>query len=93
MDGTGADSSLYGGATGGYCPSDCSSVFYLYVIVMAFAKLLSSTGRVSNIIIGFRCVDPVDKSFAIGLGTMFISLFAFIPSPIVYGAIIGESAI
>ena len=38
-----------------------------------------------------RCVDEEDKSFAIGLAYLFVSLFAFIPSPIVYGAIIGQS--
>ena len=37
-----------------------------------------------------RCVDEEDKSFAIGLAYLFVSLFAFIPSPIVYGAIIGQ---
>ncbi len=49
-----------------------------------------STGRVHGIITGFRCVDQNDKAFAIGLESTFISLVAWIPAPIVYGAIIGE---
>lgn len=38
----------------------------------------------------FRAVDPVDKSFAQGLGLLLVSLFAFIPGPILFGALIGN---
>jgi len=54
---------------------------------------LSSIGRVSNVIIGFRCVPPEDKSFAIGLGYLLVSLFAFIPAPIAFGAVIDKACI
>jgi len=58
---------------------------------MGVIKFFSSAGRVSGAIIGFRCVDEEDKSLGIGLTYLFISLFAFIPSPIVYGAIIDHA--
>lgn len=43
-----------GEATSGYCPSDCSSIFWVYVFGMAIIKFLSSMGRISSIIISFR---------------------------------------
>lgn len=38
----------------------------------------------------FRCVDEKDKPVAIGFGLMLMSLFAFVPSPILFGIILGE---
>lgn len=80
-----------GTVTANYCESNCFDVFLTYVLVMGVVKFFSSAGRVSGAIIGFRCVDEEDKSFAIGLAYLFVSLFAFIPSPIVYGAIIDQA--
>jgi hypothetical protein len=37
-----------------------------------------------------RCVDPQDKAFAQGLALVLISLFSFIPGPIMFGALIGK---
>lgn len=37
----------------------------------------------------FRCVDEKDKPVAIGFGLMLMSLFAFVPSPILFGIILG----
>merc|ERR1712136_169805 len=80
-----------GSVTENYCESNCFDVFLTYVLIMGVMKFLSSAGRVSGAIIGFRCVDEEDKSFAIGLAYLFVSLFAFIPSPIIYGAIIDQA--
>ncbi|XP_046644300.1 solute carrier organic anion transporter family member 74D-like [Daphnia pulicaria] len=82
-----------GKAIGGYCPSNCFQMFLIYIFVMGIIKFLSSFGRVSNILITFRCVAQEDKSFAIGLGYLLTSLFAFIPAPIVYGAVIDQACI
>lgn len=38
----------------------------------------------------FRCVDEKDKPVAMGFGLMLMSFFAFIPSPIFFGYVIGE---
>jgi Organic Anion Transporter Polypeptide (OATP) family len=43
-----------------------------------------------SLYINFRCVDPIDKAFAQGLAMLVISLFAFIPGPILFGALIGK---
>ena len=76
--------------TSGYCPSNCYNMFLFYVIGTAVFKFFNATGRVNGIITGFRCVKPEDKAFAIGLSSTFLSLVAYIPGPIVYGAIIGK---
>lgn len=79
--------------TVGYCPSDCYDRFLVFLIGTAVLKFFMSTGRVHGIITGFRCVDQNDKAFAIGLESTFISLVAWIPAPIVYGAIIDHACI
>lgn len=38
----------------------------------------------------FRCVDPKDKSLAIGLSIFLISVLAMLPSPILFGKIFGR---
>jgi len=79
--------------TSGYCPSNCYNMFLFYVIGTAVFKFFNATGRVNGIITGFRCVKPEDKAFAIGLSSTFLSLVAYIPGPIVYGAIIDQACI
>lgn len=38
----------------------------------------------------YRCVEEKDKTVAMGFGLMLMSMFAFIPSPILFGYIIGK---
>ncbi|XP_030386446.1 solute carrier organic anion transporter family member 74D isoform X2 [Scaptodrosophila lebanonensis] len=69
----------------GACPVDCSSQFISFLVVMCFLKFVGASGRSSNVLLSLRCVPPEDKSFALGLGSMLVSLISFIPSPIFYG--------
>ncbi len=39
----------------------------------------------------YRCVDPKEKSLAIGLTIFLISIFAMLPAPILFGAIFGNA--
>lgn len=50
----------------------------------------SSVSKQVNLALLHRCVEEKDKTVAMGLGLMFMSLFAFIPSPILFGYFIGE---
>ncbi|CAG2168882.1 unnamed protein product, partial [Oppiella nova] len=72
--------------TKGYCKSDCSS-FMPYISISAAEQMLSSTSRVGDTLIILRCVEPQDKSFALGLLGSVINLLAFIPAPLVFGAL------
>lgn len=40
-----------------------------------------------------RCVDPIDKSMALGTTSSLLNMFAFIPYPLVYGAILDSSCL
>ncbi|XP_054269028.1 solute carrier organic anion transporter family member 74D-like isoform X1 [Macrosteles quadrilineatus] len=71
--------------TEGLCPVDCSSHFLIFLVVMCILKFSGGTGRTSNFLVSVRCVDEKDKTVAMGLGLAFLSLFAFIPSPILFG--------
>ncbi|KRT79827.1 membrane transporter [Oryctes borbonicus] len=76
-------------ATSGNCPVDCFYKFYLFVAVVCLLKFTGATGRVSNFLVTVRCVEEKDKSVAMGFGLMVMSLCAFVPSPILFGIIIG----
>lgn len=45
--------------------------------------------RLNALFLG-SCVEDEDKGLALGVVTVFISLFGLIPSPIMLGAVIGE---
>ncbi|CAG2105079.1 unnamed protein product, partial [Medioppia subpectinata] len=80
-----------GVATEGYCPTDCGNNFETYVTLFGISNLVGTLARTGNAIIGFRIVDKVDKSFMIGVSGAIHSIFAFIPYPLVYGAVADAS--
>ena len=49
--------------------------------------------RVGNVLVALRCVEVRDKSLSFGFQTVFMSLFAMLPSPIIYGAIIDNTCL
>nr|CAD7458012.1 unnamed protein product [Timema tahoe] len=79
--------------TNGPCPVDCTRILYTYILVGFFIQALSSSGRIGNVLVNFRCVKQKDKVFAQGLSLLLVSLFAFIPGPILFGAMIVSSAV
>ncbi|CAG2104452.1 unnamed protein product [Medioppia subpectinata] len=76
-----------GVATEGYCPTDCGHKFQTYIAMFSISNFVGTLARTGNAIISFRMVDKYDKSLASGLWGSFYSLFAFIPYPLVYGAV------
>ncbi|KFM75768.1 Solute carrier organic anion transporter family member 5A1, partial [Stegodyphus mimosarum] len=72
--------------TSGFCSSSCN-MFIAYIIMLCISKFISSTARVGNTLITFRCVDSKDKSFALGAFGSVLAMFAFIPYPLIYGAL------
>uniref|UniRef100_A0A1B6C2D4 Solute carrier organic anion transporter family member n=1 Tax=Clastoptera arizonana TaxID=38151 RepID=A0A1B6C2D4_9HEMI len=77
----------------GNCQSDCYRTFITFMLITMFMHFLGSSGRIGNVLVNYRAVDAIDKSFAQGLSLLMISLFAFIPGPILYGAIIDSTCI
>ncbi|ODN05136.1 Solute carrier organic anion transporter family member 1C1 [Orchesella cincta] len=73
--------------TVGTCNQGCFSTFVIFLGVNAAIKLLDSSGRIGNMLVSYRCVDPKDKSLAIGFSIFLISVLAMLPSPILFGKI------
>ncbi|CAM1327796.1 Uncharacterised protein g9587 [Pycnogonum litorale] len=71
----------------GYCDEGCDNLL-IYAILLAICKLSGSTGRIGNFLVTIRSVSPEDKSLAMSLMSLFLTIFAFIPYPLVYGAIV-----
>lgn len=76
----------------GNCSEGCTGIFILFLSISALIKFFDATGRIGNMLISYRCVELKDRSLSIGLNIFLISLFAFLPSPIVFGRIIGKIA-
>ncbi|XP_063868485.1 solute carrier organic anion transporter family member 74D-like [Scylla paramamosain] len=82
----------WGTAQRGYCPEPCNAFFY-YLLTQIIIKTISSTGHIGASIVLLRAVSEEDKGLSLGAMTVFISLFAFIPAPIIMGAIIDSACV
>ncbi|XP_071441837.1 solute carrier organic anion transporter family member 74D [Hetaerina americana] len=77
------------GAFEGPCSSpDCVRPFVAFLVISCFMHFLGSSGKVGNVLINYRSVRHEDKAIAQGLSLLLVSLLAFIPGPILFGAII-----
>nr|CAD7575248.1 unnamed protein product [Timema californicum] len=59
--------------TNGPCPVDCTRILYTYILVGFFIQALSSSGRIGNVLVNFRCVKQKDKVFAQGLSLLLVN--------------------
>lgn len=84
--------SVLASVTKGLCGQLCDK-FSLFLAIIIIGQLLGSTGRVGSMLIYLRCVDPIDKSMALGATSSVINLLAFIPYPLIYGAILDSSCL
>ncbi|KAL7646039.1 UNVERIFIED_CONTAM: hypothetical protein RMT77_002940 [Armadillidium vulgare] len=74
------------------CESQCSNLLW-YIIVFCIFVIIHSTSEVGGMLITLRCVDPKDKVMALGLISVAIGLFANVPCPIIYGAVIDYACV
>lgn len=56
-------------------------------------KFLGASGRVSNFLVGIRCIEKEDKAVALGFGMALVRLFATVPSPIFFGYILDSACL
>jgi len=80
-------------ATDGLCPQDCNMVFFLAMGIFFLVGLISSTGRVGSTIVFLRAVEPRDKSASLIIVISMLSLFALLPSPIIFGALLDQTCL
>lgn len=77
----------------GPCPADCGYNFVAFLAVTSVMHFITSSGKIGNILINYRAVSVEDKTFSQGLSLLMLSLFAFIPGPILFGHIIDTTCI
>lgn len=77
----------------GPCPSNCNGPYLLFMVLTCIIQTLACSGKIGNVLVNYRSVEKKDKSFAQGITLMIISLFALIPGPIIYGAIIDSTCL
>ncbi|XP_073992064.1 organic anion transporting polypeptide 33Ea isoform X2 [Rhodnius prolixus] len=77
----------------GPCDTPCGYHFYYFIMLSCLMQLLGSSGKIGNILVNYRAVSRVDKSFAQGLALLLVSLFAFIPGPVLFGGIIDSTCL
>ncbi len=80
-------------ATEGWCDVDCGDIFRTFMITMFVLSVFGSMGRIGNVLVALRCISVEDKSLSMAFNVVFMSLFAMLPAPMVYGAIIDNTCI
>lgn len=81
-------------AMAGDCPLDCEKPFYSLLALIVVVGVLVSTSRLPNTLLSLRSVEQIekrDKSSSMTLTVSFVSLFAILPSPLVFGALYDSS--
>ncbi len=58
------------GAADGWCPVDCDDVFKVFMGCMFVLMVLGSTGRIGNVLVALRYLNPQNKFFLIDLREM-----------------------
>lgn len=79
--------------TPGVCVQGCMGVFLMFATISGVINLFGASGRITNLLVNYRCVDKKDKAFSQGLFLMLISMFAMIPGPILYGWVIDRACL
>ena len=83
----------YGSVSSGICPVNCDTSFYALIGFLVVFSIISSTTRIPNFLLSLRSIELRDKSASISFSISFLSLFAFLPSPLVYGALLDQTCI
>lgn len=65
----------------------------MYIIVLCIHYFFTGTEGSANFLLGIRCIEEKDKNLSIGLTLSILSLFALVPSPILFGWIIDSTCI
>lgn len=77
----------------GACGANCQFSFLMFIVISCVMHGLGSSGKIGNILVNYRAVRTEDKSFAQGLSLLMVSLFALIPGPIIYGAMLDSTCL
>ena len=74
-------------ALSGFCPSDCSNQYNIVLFLMFIYGLFAGTERLPNTLILLRAIEKRDKAAAMTVLVTFVSAFALLPSPVIFGGV------
>ena len=78
----------------GFChSSNCDELFYITGALFAGISFLASTKTIGGALIILRAVEEQDKAASLIISISMLSLFALFPSPIIFGALIGNKVV
>lgn len=80
-------------ASPGTCGSGCSHLLVPFMTLLAITSFIASFSQTPSYMMILRTVSTEDKSFAVGVQYMLFRVLAFMPGPVLYGAVIDSTCI
>lgn len=76
-----------------FCSDDCTSMTVIFFITVMAGAFIAGNGLVPGLLILLRSVPPEHRSISLGLQGFMVSLFATLPSPLLWGAIFDSACL
>ncbi|KAM7308345.1 solute carrier organic anion transporter family member 74D isoform X1 [Ixodes scapularis] len=83
----------HGDVKNGKCEQDCLGTMMTFSGVVFFIQVVLSTSHVGSTLLLLRAIEPQDKTIALTITSFIMNIFAFIPYPLIFGAIIDACCI
>ncbi|XP_069752621.1 solute carrier organic anion transporter family member 2A1 isoform X6 [Narcine bancroftii] len=80
-------------AVPGHCKVSCTHLLLSVVCSISFIGLMASLTHNPLYMLVLRLVQPKEKSFAIGIQFLLMKVFAWLPAPALFGAVIDSTCI
>ncbi|XP_006811945.1 solute carrier organic anion transporter family member 2A1-like [Saccoglossus kowalevskii] len=87
------DISTLGYARTGICGEECNQNAIVFVIVFCLFSFVGFLPATMSIELILRCVDPADKTLALGVKVVLSTLLVWIPTPMFIGATIDSTCV
>lgn len=72
---------------------DCSMMLQYFLILSATSSFIYSLSAIPGYMVLLRCIKPEEKSLGVGLHAFSTRVFAGIPAPIYFGALIDSTCL
>ncbi|XP_002731097.2 solute carrier organic anion transporter family member 3A1-like [Saccoglossus kowalevskii] len=87
------DISILGYAEPGICKEESNQITIVFVVVFCLFSFVGSLPATMTMELILRCVDPADKTLALGVQDVFSTLLVWIPTPVFIGATIDSTCV
>ncbi|KAK2490580.1 hypothetical protein MC885_017513 [Smutsia gigantea] len=71
----------------------CSMMFQYFLILSAISSFIYSLSAIPGYMVLLRCIKPEEKSLGVGLHAFCTRVFAGIPAPIYFGALVDSTCL